>query len=64
MVCLEGEGWREGEKEIGVNRLSRLLTHTHTHIHTLTVLLMRVFIVPDNAAAIPNLPLFRMFMAT
>ena len=30
----------------------------------LTALLIQKRIVPDNAAAMPNLPLFRMFMAT
>ena len=30
----------------------------------LTALAMRLFIVPDRAAAIPNLPLFNIFIAT
>ena len=53
------------EPAINYNNIYMVYNIKHVHVHViLTAFVIRPFMVPDRAAAIPNLPLLRMCIAT
>ena len=55
---------RQDTPWMSVQKVSVLVITKHVGMKILTAFVMRPFIVPERAAAIPNLPLFRIFIDT